>query len=101
MGRTLPFDLGPASDRKRRVSPVPAHPGEGPLTEPTPLAQACRGNRPSCPLAASAVQKENGFSYIGWLCRRSWPAGEYAPSRDNSEVYNTGDAIFRGNQDLP
>src|SRR5215472_3958413 len=34
---------------RRRVSPVAVRPGEGPLTEPTPAVQLCRGNGSSCP----------------------------------------------------
>jgi hypothetical protein len=64
-GRTLPFRGEGGEVCNRRVSPFPAHPGEGPLTEPTPVAQACPGGMdlraPHLPFAITA-----GIGSIGW-----------------------------------
>ena len=41
---------GPVNVRNRRVSPVPVHPGESPLTEPTPAVRRCPRERVFMPL---------------------------------------------------
>jgi len=42
MGRTLPLDIGPATDRNRRISPIAVRPGEGLLSDHIAGAQPWR-----------------------------------------------------------
>jgi hypothetical protein len=52
MGRLQRFSNGPANGWNRRILVVARRPGDGPLTEPTAAARACRREPVFLPLSS-------------------------------------------------